>query len=536
MSEQTQRRAFYPFMFSLVLAAGVFLGYIVSRSAEDKPLLPTGSPQAELEEILGYIDAQYVDAVNTDSLRILAISEMFRHLDPHSFYIPPSHLRAANEELDAQLQGIGIEFDIVRDTITVVHALAGYPAEQVGLQPGDKIIRINDTVVAGIGITNELVQKKLKGPQGTQVRVTVVRGHPGVSHDFTITRELIQLKSLIAAHMMDEHVGYIKVTQFTEKTHQEFIDAVRLLKQQGMTAMLLDLRDNGGGYLDAAVNIADEFIGGRRVLVYTEGLHSPREKQWSGTAGVFETGPVVVLINEGSASASEILAGALQDWTRATIVGRRSFGKGLVQGQIKLSGGGAIRLTHARYYTPKGHNIQRPYRNGVDAYYAELNQRLIETYAQQDSSYRSDTIPWGIMPEVFIPVDTTEPNVVMRKLIGEGIIPDFAYMYFGEHRHNLEYSSIETFERGFKVDPELWSAFRTFAIQRQSELSADAIDRASDKISVAIAAFIAKQLFYQDGYYRTLNRADREVQIARKAFSDAGRITSSGKPTSPEPR
>jgi len=531
MSEHNRNpstKTLYPLLFGLVLAAGIGVGVLLSTKPGEKPIFFSGGHVTELEEILRYIDAQYVDSVSMDELRGVAIRQMFNHLDPHSFYIHAEELKQTNEQLEGRLEGIGIEFNIVKDTIIIVAPLPGGPSEQAGLLSGDRIVKINDTVVAGTGITNRLVQKKLKGPKGTKVTVTVMRAHSDQLFDYTLERDRIQIYSIVAAHMMDRETGYIKISQFTQSTHHEFVAAVKRLKSDGMTRLMIDVRDNGGGYLEAATSIADELIDGSKLLVYTEGRHSPRENKRAGRNGVFEDGPVVLMINEGSASASEILAGAIQDWERGIVAGRRSYGKGLVQRQINLRDGGAIRLTTARYYTPKGRSLQRPYDNGVDAYFEDYLNRIVEEAQHHDSVGALDSADWGVFPDLLISIDTSRDLVLVRRLMATGILQDFCYQYATDHRESLaRFTNMDAFDSGFKVSRELLTSLAAYVTGQSADFTAPEVTTAGVYVHAVIRALLAKQIFYLDGYYKMLNHADSEVQAAYRALLDKRNLISS---------
>lgn len=530
-------KIFYPLLFGVVLAIGIAVGFYVSSTSSGKPPLFSSPGVSEFEEILGYINKRYVDTVDTDDLRELAITELFGKLDPHSFYISAEDVQRSNEQLEGNFEGIGIEFNIIRDTIMVVAALANGPSEREGIEAGDRIIKIDDTLVAGNGITNDGVLSKLKGERGSTVKVSVARTGKQELLDFEITRDRIQLNSVIAAHIMEDEVGYVRISQFTSATHSEFVSALKNLRQKGMRSLLIDLRDNGGGYMKAATDIADELIDGTKLLVYTEGRHSPRENIRAHHKGVFEEGPLVVLINEASASASEILAGAVQDLERGTVAGRRSYGKGLVQQPIELSDGGAIRLTTARYYTPKGRSLQRPYDQGNDSYHQDFVNR-VTSELNGDSAVQADTVAWGIMPDYYLPFDTLGEFQLLRSLISSGTLPQFCYLYFADHRHLFsEISSLNQFENTYRVSSDVFEQFKDYVAETIPEIPAQDIEEARLVILQGIRAYVAKQLFYMNGFYKMLNKVDEEVLAAQDVLTgSAPAITFSGRQSSAEPR
>jgi carboxyl-terminal processing protease len=360
-----------------MLAAGIYIGMRMSepyRSSRGFFTFRTGQFN-KLNDVINYISNEYVDTVNSRALVESTIEDMLHQLDPHSSYIPGEDLQAMNEPLEGNFDGIGVEFHIQDDTIMVVSALAGGPSEQLGIQAGDRIIRVEGKNVGGIKITNTQVMQLLRGPSGTMVKVTILRRSTGQTIDFTIKRGKIPIYSVDVGYMLNRETGYIKIGHFADKTYDEYLKAFADLKEKGMQNLILDLRGNPGGYLKTAIQIADEYLPDGKMIVYTEGRNRPKETFRATSRGFFEEGALVILIDEGSASASEIVSGAVQDWDRATIVGRRSFGKGLVQEQSEFPDGSAVRLTVARYYTPTGRSIQKPYTAGYEQYETELLSR-----------------------------------------------------------------------------------------------------------------------------------------------------------------
>jgi carboxyl-terminal processing protease len=368
---------YLPIFFSLVLILGIFIGTTFNLNTSFGGI-PVDSKNRynKIEEIIKYIDQEYVDTVDDKKLIENTITSMLQTLDPHSAYISADELAANNEPLQGNFEGIGVEFNIVNDTIRVIDAIEGGPAEEVGVQAGDKIVKVEGKQVAGIKITNKMVMERLKGPGGTKVKISVFRNGKKALQDFTITRGTIPIYSVDVAYMVTPQTGYIKIARFAAATYEEYMSAFRKLKEKGLKNLIIDLRGNGGGYLNTATSIADEFLDNGKEILYTEGKARPRKDSKATSKGDFETGKLIVLVDDGSASASEILAGALQDNDRATIVGRRSFGKGLVQEQSEFSDGSAMRLTIARYYTPSGRCIQKPYNGDITEYYSEEYDRF----------------------------------------------------------------------------------------------------------------------------------------------------------------
>ena len=349
----------------------------------------------KLEQLLYHIDRMYVDDVNKQQLVDAAIVRMLEELDPHSIYIPKEDLEEVNEPLKGNFEGVGIQFNIIRDTIYVVDAIPGGPSERLGIRSGDRILAIEDEKVAGVNFKNNDVMKRLRGKKGTKVKVSIGRKGEPAPMEFVITRDKIPIYSVDAGYMASPTVGYIKVSRFSATTMKEFREKMDELKAMGMQDLILDLQGNGGGYLRTAIEMADEFLGDKKLVVYTEGRTSPREDTYSTKEGRFEKGRLVVLVDEGSASASEIVSGAMQDWDRGVIVGRRSFGKGLVQRPVMLPDGSAVRLTVSRYYTPSGRCIQKSYEEGVDAYRQEKSTRFqTGELTNMDSIHPADTVKY----------------------------------------------------------------------------------------------------------------------------------------------
>ena len=466
----------------------------------------------------------------------LSIEKMLQSLDPHSSYITATDLNAANEPLEGNFEGIGVEFHIQDDTIMVVSAISGGPSEAVGIRSGDRIVKVNDTLVAGVGITNNEVMQKLRGPGGTKVRVKIYRRGAQRLMDFTITRGKIPIYSLDASFMAAPQTGYVRISRFAATTYDEFMEACQKLSAQGMQKLIIDVRGNPGGYLDAATKIADEFISEGKSIVYTEGKSRPRADYDATPGGKYESLPVVIMVDEGSASASEILAGALQDWDRATIVGRRSFGKGLVQEQTVLPDGSAIRLTIARYYTPTGRSIQKPYKDGFDSYNNELNERFAHSELLTiDSIKFPDSLKFttpkgkvvygggGIMPDVFVPIDTTDAsNAFLNQVLAGGELTDFAYDFVDQNRGLLaRYKDVNLFKSGFQVSDETYQSFvKRVASKSAVQVEPKEVAVAAPYLRNLLMANIARQLFRGEGFYPIWLQKDpvylKAVQVISK--------------------
>jgi carboxyl-terminal processing protease len=362
-----------PLLFSIVMIAGMFIGYRIKENMPGRGFFYV-EKRRPVQEVINLIETKYVDDVNTDSLADKAIEVILGQLDPHSVFISAFELSEIKEELAGKFYGIGVEYKILNDTINILNVLKDGPADKAGMLVGDQILQVGDSIVAGVTITAERIRKFLRGDGGSKVKLKLLR-NDNIKW-ITVIRGMIPLYSLDAAYMITDTIGYIRLNKFAETTYKEFMEATEKLKKQGMKSMILDLRDNGGGVLTEATDIADEFLSGDRIITYTEGKHSRKKEYRCKREGLFEKGKVVVLANDGTASASEVLIGALQDWDRATIIGRRTFGKGLVQEQYELSDGSGVRLTVARYYTPLGRSIQKSYSEGTQAYYDELIKRF----------------------------------------------------------------------------------------------------------------------------------------------------------------
>jgi carboxyl-terminal processing protease len=531
-----RKRNYLPVAFAVVLCAGLYLGTrISSQYSKEKSIFSISAGEFnKLSDVLSYIQQEYVDTVNRDMLVNSSIEKMLQALDPHSAYIPAEELRSANEPLEGNFEGIGVEFHLQSDTIMVVSALSGGPSEAVGIRAGDRIVKVEDTLVAGVKITNSEVMQKLRGPGGTKVKVKIARRGVPKLLDFTITRGRIPIYSLDVAYLVNDSTGYVKISRFAATTYDEFMQAALPLKKKGMKHLILDLRGNPGGYLDAATKLADEFLEKNKTIVYTEGKSRPRSNYESTATGDFEDTHVIILIDEGSASASEIVAGALQDWDRATIVGRRSFGKGLVQEQTILPDGSALRLTIARYYTPTGRSIQKPYENGYEDYNNELMQRfdhneLISADSIQFSDSLKFTTPGGrivyggggIMPDVFVPIDTTgRNNQFLIGVLNSGLTSQFAYDYVDDHRTELQlFKSAKDFTNKFEVSEAVFSNFLKKADGLKIIRTPAEVKDASPYLKNQIKAYIGRQLFKSEAFFPVLLREDKAFNRAMEILN-----------------
>ena len=440
-----------PLALAGCVVLGILIGTFFSYHFSGNRLSIINSGSNRLNDLLHLIDNQYVDSVNMDELVESALPQILGELDPHSVYISAKDVQSANDELQGSFSGVGIEFVIRKDTIHVQNVIAGGPAENAGLIAGDKIISVDDKPFVGKEVTNEEAMRRLKGPRGTKVKIGVIRSHQSKPKYFTVTRDNIITKSISCCYMLDKTTGYIRIKNFGENTYGEMISALSSLSNQDFKNLVIDLRDNAGGYMSAAIQIADEFLPKNCPIVYTEGRKQPRQDFTSTGHGSYQDIPLVILINEGSASASEILAGAVQDNDRGTVIGRRSFGKGLVQQQIGLRDGSMVRLTIARYYSPSGRCIQKHYETGKDKEYEEdlLTRYNRGEYFSQDSIKHTGpeyhtrlgrTVygGGGITPDIFVPEDTTGITSYYKEAAMSGLILQFAFEYTDEHRDELK--------------------------------------------------------------------------------------------------
>ena len=473
MEKNTKLQIYLPIAFALVLIAGIWLGTNLSSGKQ-----VSNYRYNKLSDVIDYIVNDYVDSVDIETLEQDAIEAMLKELDPHSIYITKEEFDAVNDPLVGSFEGIGITFRIEKDTITVINPISGGPSEKVGLMAGDRIVKVNDSLIAGVGLKNNDAMHLLKGKKGTKVDVSVFRRGVPKLINFTITRDVIPNYSLDIAYMVDKNTGYIKLNKFSTTTYNEFITAAMKLKSQGMNKLILDLRGNTGGLLQSAIEICDEFLENGLQIVYTEGKNRPRRHAFATSRGNLEDIDVAVIIDENSASASEIIAGALQDNDKGMIIGRRSFGKGLVQEQINLPDGSGIRITVARYHTPTGRCIQRHYENGdIESYYEDYYERYLngEMYSE-DSIVFDDSLKYytpkgkvvygggGIMPDIYVPLITDTINTFYNLLANKGLIYQFAFDYTDRNRAFLNsFKDFESFNKNFNMNDKTYDELVEYA-------------------------------------------------------------------------
>ena len=487
------------------------------------------------------ISSLYVDTVNEDKLVEDAIKGMLENLDPHSSYTDAKETKELEEPLQGEFSGVGIQFNMNKDTLYVIQTVPGGPSERVGVLAGDRIIYVNDTVIAGVKMKNSDIQKRLRGKKGTKVTIKVKR--PGVKDliTFRITRDNIPLHSIDAQYMLDERTGYLRISRFGAKTHEEMMDALKELKKQGMTQLIMDLNDNGGGYLNAAIDMCNEFLDRGQLMVYTEGENSPRNEANANGWGEHKDLHMVVMVNQYSASAAEIFAGAMQDWDRAVIVGRRTFGKGLVQRPFKFEDGSMMRLTVARYYTPSGRCIQKPYNRGdKKAYEKELLDRANEgEFYCLDSIQINDTVRYttrlnhrtiygggGVMPDVFVPVDTSEYSTYYRDLTAKGIINQYAIKYVDKNRKAIakQFKTVKDFDRGFTVSDEMMKDFIAMGENDSIKYDEEKYRTSERLLKDIIKGLIARDTYGdQSAYSVIINHRNHDLQAAYEVLNDRER-------------
>lgn len=486
-------------------------------------------------EVYNYVKRFYVDTVDTKKMSENAIYAMLKQLDPHTVYIPADEVERANQDINGSFVGVGIRFNILNDTLLVVNTIPGGPSEKVGIRAGDKIIVVDKDTIAGIGLKNSGVRERLLGDKGTKVNVTVLRNKKTIH--YTITRDKIPLNSVVCAYMVDDKVGYIKLTSYSRTTPQEINDAIKKLKKEGMKDLIFDLEGNGGGLLYSAKKVVDEFLDDDKLIVYSKGRTQPKRVLLADEKGEFEKGRLVILINEGTASASEITTGAIQDWDRGLVVGRRSFGKGLVQRPIQLSDGAQLRLTIARFYTPSGRWIQKPY-NDREAYFRDYIHRYKDgELMHRDSIHLPDSLihytlqnhrpvygGGGIVPDVFVPLDTMEYSTMYKELSRSGIFYSYSLEYVNKNRERLtkKYKGVNDFNKHFTIDQNFLDAFFDYALKEDSiQYNADDFKISKHVIEVRLKADIAQDLWGIGAFYRIYNPQENETfKRAYKALYD----------------
>ncbi len=522
-----------PFIIFATLAAGILIGATFANPKNTASTVLDGITR--IKEIFLQIDQNYVDEVDNEALVSSAINGMLDQLDPHTSYIPAKDLDMVSSDLRGNYEGIGVEFNIFKDTLYVVAPLSGGPSETAGLQSGDKIVAVDGKNIASVKLTNRQVHDNLRGEKGSEVEVTVVRKGVKEALKFTIIRDKIPQYSVDASYMIDNQIGYIKISRFSATTYTEFKEALDKLLAEGMQKLIVDLQDNPGGYMDKAINIADEFLKDNALIVYTKG----KEKRYNSEAralkeGKFEENPLIILINEGSASASEIVSGAVQDNDRGLIVGRRSFGKGLVQMPIPLKDGSELRLTISRYYTPSGRSIQKSFGEDQDAYKLEMKERYEHgEYFNADSISFVDSLKYttkdgrivygggGIMPDYFVALDTTYHSPYLNQLFYSNSLRQYAFNYYDNNKKMLENMSLTAYIDRFEVTAQMIGDLNKFATTNGVTSDAESSIKSLELIKIYLKAYIARNVWNNEGFYPIYNQQNEILQSALELFDKA---------------
>lgn len=517
---ERKNNPYLPLWFALILIAGIVIGIVLaSRTGQ---LLPFKNSGDKLNQVIQYVENKYVDTLSRRVLEEKAINGLLEKLDPHSVYITAEEFHEANDPLLGSFEGIGVQFRIENDTVTVINPVAGGPSEKLGIRAGDRIVKVDGKNIAGIKISTTDVMRKLKGPKGTEVKVSIFRRGVKELLDFEITRDVIPTYSMDIAYMAEPGIGYIRLNNFSATTFEEVHGALETLQGQGMKKLILDLRGNGGGYLQAAIKLADEFLPKGDLIVYTEGMHHPREVANAGNDGLFEQGDLVVLVDEGSASASEIVAGALQDNDRGTIMGRRTFGKGLVQEQLDFKDGSSLRLTVARYYTPTGRCIQRTYKDGIEVYQNDFLHRMMNRELENPDSIKfPDSLRFttpkgkvvygggGIMPDVYIAVENDSLLHYYNRCINKGLVYEFAFNYTDRNRSQLvRYKNVDQYDRDFTITEAMYRDFVKYAESQGVKREGRELAKSDHYIKTMLKAYIGRNILDNEGFFPILNTID----------------------------
>lgn len=532
-------KVWLPLAFALVLIGGMYIGMQLGTKSPavvvDRSEAMAGSSvgQGKIEELIRYIEAKYVDDVDRDALVQDAIDHILEKLDPHSTYFTADEFRDANEQMEGSFDGIGVEFMVMDDTIVIVSPLAGGPSESVGIMAGDKIISVEDSIIAGVELSERDIVSLLRGARGSEVRVGIKRGDESKTRYFTVTRDKIPMNSVDVAYMLDDKTGYIKVNRFSATTYEEFMKGMEdLIENHKMQDLVIDLRHNPGGYLQQATNILSQLFKEKdKLLVYTEGRAVNRNDYESSGRAFFDVDDIVVLIDESSASASEILAGAIQDHDRGIIVGRRSFGKGLVQEQYRLRDGSALRLTVARYYTPSGRSIQKPY-GDLEKYNHDVMDRYESgELVEADKMTIQDSTKYytaqghvvygggGLVPDIFVPIDTMLFNETY--LILQQYTREFAFRYTADNANQFSEYTLEKFVDRYQVNEAVFNAFLGYVREKGMKEKLPNLKQVKGEIELLIKARIARQLFGDVGFFTVLNQRDEMVRKALEILKEA---------------
>ena len=516
------KKIYLPIVVAAALAVGLLMGSFLNFPAEQRGLISGSSHKSKLNKLIDFIESEYVDDVDTDSIVDLTVNSILEKLDPHSVYISKNEMEEVEQSMKGDFVGIGVNFYMYKDSVAVIKPIPGGPSDRAGIKPGDRILYADNTKLFGRKLPNDTLFSKLKGAEGSKLTLTVFRKSTNKKFKVNVTRDVVPIKSVDAAVMVNPSTGYIKINRFAETTAEEFHKSLSTIKSQGANTVIVDVRDNGGGYLEKAVEIADEFLKDGQLIVKTKNKKNREDKTYATEEGIFEEGKVYILINENSASASEILAGAIQDNDRGVVVGRRSFGKGLVQREMKMGDGSAVRLTVARYYTPSGRSIQRSYANGGDEYFNEFEKRFEsgELYAR-DSIKVADTLKFktikgrtvygggGIIPDVFIPLDGKHGDEAVMMIMQSGIVSYFVFEQLDADRKSLEGLTAEQLSAKVAATDQYYKAFGNYLAKNGLVFK---LERHKDKIKRYLAAEFARQLINDKVYYEMILKEDNMVK------------------------
>lgn len=512
---------YLPIVIGATFALGTIAGSLMNAPASDQ-LLAKNYSKTKLNKLIDFINTEYVDSVNTDSIVNLTVDNILSKLDPHSVYIPPSEQAEVAESMKGDFVGIGINFYMYKDSVAIIKPVENGPSAKAGIKSGDRILFAGKTKLYGRKLPSDSLFSKLKGLQGSEIELTVFRKSEQKKLKFKVKRDIIPIKSVDASLLIGNSVGYIKINRFAETTFNEFKTGLTRLKQKGIQSLVVDLRDNGGGYMEEAIAIADEFLKDKQLIVFTKSKNGSTEKTYATKSGSFETGKVYVLINENSASASEILAGAIQDNDRGTIVGRRSFGKGLVQREMDFNDGSAVRLTVARYYTPTGRSIQKPYKKGNEEYFKESESRIAtgEFYAK-DSIKVADSLKFktpkgkivygggGIVPDIFVPLEAEHGNENVAYLLQTGIVGHFVFEELDKNRNAFAGDSFADFLAKMKNSDLYFKKFKNYILMTGLDLK---MDKTKALVNRHITAEFARQLYGELYYYDVILKEDAMIK------------------------
>ncbi len=524
---------YIPLLLAATLIAGLLIGNALNRANKPAQRAVRLSAGNKISTILSLVESAYVDSIDMSEVVEKTIPELLKNLDPHSTYIPARNMQEVEEEMQGNFSGIGVQFSIQEDTVVIIDVISGGPSQKLGLLAGDRIVMVNDSNIAGVGIRNEDVMKLLRGPKGTKVKVSNLRRGFRELFEFEITRGDIPIYSVDVSYMIDDETGFIKVSRFAEQTYKEFMDGMSKLDKDGAKKVIIDLRGNPGGYLTAVIRMVDEFLAKDEPILITRGKSQPERIYNASNRATFADKQVIVLIDEFSASASEIFAGALQDNDRGIVIGRRSFGKGLVQEQIPFSDGSAVRLTVARYYTPSGRSIQKPYNNGSDKYFEDLFERMVHgEMLVADSIHFADSLKYytkkgrtvygggGIMPDIFVPADTSGRSEYFNRIYQRGLVYQFAFQYSDQHRDYLNTLKTAAEIEKWLDNQKVVDSFIRFAANKGIPYDAEGMKVSGHIIEAQVKAYIARNIIGDKGFYPIIQKIDKTllkaIEVSRK--------------------